>query len=91
MLLAAPLAICGAIFTGYFMAPMMRRKVKPLIELMEALPTVVLGFLAGLWLAPFVENNLLGIFSVLVILPLSILLMSFFLGAATKRASASHS
>ena len=78
MLLAAPLAICGAIFTGYFMAPMMRRKVKPLIELMEALPTVVLGFLAGLWLAPFVENNLLGIFSVLVILPLSILLMSFF-------------
>jgi phosphate transport system permease protein len=37
----------------------------------------VLGFLAGLWLAPFVENNLLGIFSVLVILPLSILLMSF--------------
>ena len=77
MLLAAPLAICGAIFTGYFMAPMMRRKVKPLIELMEALPTVVLGFLAGLWLAPFVENNLLGIFSVLVLLPASILLMSF--------------
>ena len=77
MLLAAPLAICGAIFTGYFMAPMMRRKVKPLIELMEALPTVVLGFLAGLWLAPFVENNLLGIFTVLVLLPTSILLASF--------------
>jgi phosphate transport system permease protein len=77
MLLAAPLAICGAIFTGYFMAPMMRRKVKPLIELMEALPTVVLGFLAGLWLAPFVENNLLGIFAVLVLLPLSILMTSF--------------
>lgn len=77
MLLAAPLAICGAIFTGYFMAPMMRRKVKPLIELMEALPTVVLGFLAGLWLAPFVEKNLLGIFSILIILPLSILGASF--------------
>ncbi len=77
MLLAAPLAICGAVFTGYFMAPAMRRKVKPLIELMEALPTVVLGFLAGLWLAPFVENNLLGIFSILVLLPLSILLASF--------------
>ena len=77
MLLAAPLAICGAIFTGYFMAPAMRRKVKPLIELMEALPTVVLGFLAGLWLAPFVEKNLLGIFSVLIVLPLSILVASF--------------
>lgn len=77
MLLATPLAICGAIFTGYFMAPAMRRKVKPLIELMEALPTVVLGFLAGLWLAPFVEKNLLGVFAILIILPLSILLASF--------------
>jgi len=77
MLLAAPLAICGAIYTGYFMASAMRRKVKPLIELMEALPTVVLGFLAGLWLAPFVEKNLLGIFSILVILPVSILVASF--------------
>jgi len=55
----------------------MRRKVKPLIELMEALPTVVLGFLAGLWLAPFVEKNLLGIFSILIVLPLSILGASF--------------
>lgn len=76
MLIAAPLAICGAIFTGYFMAPVMRSKVKPLIELMEALPTVVLGFLAGLWLAPFVEQNLLGIFSILIILPLGILCAS---------------
>lgn len=77
MLLAAPLAVCGAIFTGYFMAPKMRRSVKPLIELMEALPTVVLGFLAGLWLAPFLEDNLLGIFSLLVVTPLSILAAAF--------------
>ena len=65
MLFAIPLAICGAIFTGYFMAPAMRQRVKPLIELMEALPTVVLGFLAGLWLAPLVENNLLGVFNLI--------------------------
>lgn len=77
MLLAAPLAVCGAIFTGYFMAPAMRKNVKPLIELMEALPTVVLGFLAGLWLAPFLENNLLGIFSLLIVLPIGILLAGF--------------
>ncbi len=77
MLLATPLAICGAIFTGYFMVPVMRQQVKPLIELMAAMPTVVLGFLAGLWLAPFVESNLLGVFSVLVVLPLGILTASF--------------
>lgn len=77
MLLAAPLAICGAIYTAHFMASGMRRKIKPLIELMEALPTVILGFLAGLWLAPFVETNLPGIFSLLILTPIGILLMSF--------------
>ncbi len=85
MLLAAPLAVCGAIYTGYFMAPAMRRKVKPVVELMEALPTVVLGFLAGLWLAPFVENNLLGVFAVLIILPMSILLASLVWYVLPKR------
>lgn len=77
MLLATPLAICGAIFTGYFMVPVMRQQVKPLIELMAAMPTVVLGFLAGLWLAPFVESNLLGVFSILLVLPIGVLLASF--------------
>jgi phosphate transport system permease protein len=77
MLLAMPLAICGAIFTAYFMAPKMRGIVKPSIEIMEALPTVILGFLAGLWLAPFVEAHLPGIFTSLFALPLGILLASF--------------
>ncbi|WP_263081495.1 ABC transporter permease subunit [Endozoicomonas sp. Mp262] len=76
MLLATPLAICGAIYTAYFMAPALRRKVKPAIELMEALPTVILGFLAGLWLAPFIENHLLGIFSLLLLVPVGILLFA---------------
>ena len=78
MLLGAPLAICGAIFTAYFMAPELRKKIKPLIELMEALPTVILGFLAGLWLAPFVEKHLPGIFSVLILMPIGVLLFAFF-------------
>ena len=32
LLLAAPLAICAAIYTAYFMAPTLRRKVKPVID-----------------------------------------------------------
>lgn len=77
MLMAVPLAICGAIYTAYFMAPALRRKVKPVIELMEALPTVILGFLAGLFFAPFLEENLAATFSVLVVLPLGILLFAY--------------
>lgn len=69
MLLAVPLSIMGAIFTAHFMSPRMRQAVKPTIEIMEALPTVILGFLAGLWLAPYIENHLPGIFTLLIILP----------------------
>lgn len=77
MLMAMPLAICGAIYTAYFMAPELRTKIKPTIELMEALPTVILGFLAGLWLAPLVEANLPGVFSLFIITPISILLVAY--------------
>jgi phosphate transport system permease protein len=74
MLFAIPIAVMGAIYTAYFMTPRMRGYVKPTIEIMEALPTVILGFLAGLWLAPFAENNLPAIFSLLIFLPLAMLL-----------------
>lgn len=72
MIFAVPLAVLGAIFTANFMAPRMRQVVKPTVEVMQALPTVVLGFLAGLWLAPFVEANLPGVFLTLILLPVSI-------------------
>jgi phosphate transport system permease protein len=72
MLIAVPLSIMGAIFTAHFMSPRMRQTVKPTIEIMEALPTVILGFLAGLWLAPYIENHLPGIFTLLFILPFGI-------------------
>ncbi|MGE8111420.1 MULTISPECIES: ABC transporter permease subunit [Pseudomonas] len=77
MILAAPLAIAAAIYTAYFMAPGMRRKVKPVIELMEAMPTVILGFFAGLFLAPYLEGHLPGVFSLFLIMPLGILLTGF--------------
>lgn len=74
MLLATPLAIMGAIYTAYFMSAPMRKIVKPSIELMEALPTVILGFLAGIWLAPYIENNLPILVTGAVLFPLGILL-----------------
>ncbi|HFC52959.1 MAG TPA: ABC transporter permease subunit, partial [Gammaproteobacteria bacterium] len=77
MLVALPLAILGAIYTAQFMAPRMRRIVKPTIEIMEALPTVIIGFLAGLWLAPVLETHLPGMFALLLVLPLGILLFAF--------------
>jgi phosphate transport system permease protein len=77
MLMATPLALMGAIYTAYFMCPAMRQYVKPGIELMGALPTVILGFLAGLWLAPLIELHLAALFSLLMFLPLSVMIFAY--------------
>ncbi len=77
ILFAVPLGVMGAIYTAYFMTPKLRGIVKPTIEIMAALPTVILGFLAGLWLAPFMENHLPAIFSILILLPVVMLVTGF--------------
>ncbi|MGH8565507.1 MAG: ABC transporter permease subunit [Gammaproteobacteria bacterium] len=77
MLFAVPMAIMGAVYAGYFMSAGMRRIVKPSIEVMGALPTVILGFLAGLWLAPFVEANLAGVFALPIVVPATVLLAAY--------------
>ncbi len=76
LLFAVPIAIMGAIYTAYFMAPGMRSWVKPGIEIMAALPTVILGFIGGLWLAPIVEDNLSSVLSIFVVLPVGLFLLA---------------
>ncbi len=78
MLFALPLALAGAAFTAYFMSPALRRMVKPTIEIMAALPTVILGFLAGLWFAPFLEENLAGMMVLMLVVPVGLLLFAWF-------------
>ncbi|MBW4966946.1 ABC transporter permease subunit [Pseudoalteromonas sp. CR1] len=73
MLFAVPIAISSAIYTAYFMSSGLRKVVKPTVEIMEALPTVILGFLAGLWLAPLIEEHLPAIVGLLILLPVGIL------------------
>ncbi len=77
ILVAVPLSLLGAIYTAHFMSARMREVVKPTVEIMGAVPTVVLGFLAGLWLAPFVEKYLPGVFSTLLIVPVGVLLFAY--------------
>ncbi len=76
MLFAVPIGLAAAVYTAYFMSSSVRKVVKPTVEIMEALPTVILGFLAGLWLAPLVEAYLPGIIAVIVLVPLAIILFA---------------
>ena len=73
LLIAVPLALLGALYVSEFMHPTVKGYVKPVIEVMAALPSVVLGFLAGLWLAPMIERIVPGLFLLPLVLPVLIL------------------
>jgi phosphate transport system permease protein len=62
LLFAVPLALLAALYVSEFMHPSLKAVVKPVVEVMAALPSVVLGFLAGLWLAPMIERVVPGLF-----------------------------
>jgi phosphate transport system permease protein len=72
MILAVPLAVMGAVYTAMFMHPHLRSIVKPGIEIMAALPSVVLGFLAGLWFAPLLEKIFPAVLAGVLLLPVVI-------------------
>lgn len=69
MLFAVPLALFGAVYVSYFTTPGFRRTIKPVVEIMATLPSVVIGFLIALWLAPVIEQWLFGFFLCLLIVP----------------------
>lgn len=85
MLFAIPIAVLGAVYTAYFMSPGMRAAVKPSIEIMAALPTVILGFLAGLWLAALVEQYLVGFVLMPLLVPLIVVLSAYLWQRAPAR------
>jgi phosphate transport system permease protein len=62
LIMAVPLALLSALYVSQFMHPGLKANIKPVIEVMAALPSVVLGFIAALWLAPKVERFIPGIF-----------------------------
>lgn len=79
MLFAVPIAILAAIYTSQFLEPGIRRVVKPTMEIMASLPSVVLGFLAALWLAPILETRVPSVLCLLVLVPLSAALFGWLL------------
>jgi phosphate transport system permease protein len=70
MLFAIPLSVLGALYTSQFVHPSIRAKIKPTVEIMAALPSVVIGFLAGLYLAAVVEKHLVDVLAAFVFAPL---------------------
>lgn len=74
MLFGVPAALLAAVYTSEMMGRRARMRVKPVIEMMASLPSVVLGFLAALVVAPWIEQVVPASMLVFATIPFAILL-----------------
>ncbi len=56
ILVAGPLGLLSAIYMAEYASPRMRNVLKPLLEILAGIPTVVLGFFAALTVAPLIRS-----------------------------------
>lgn len=77
MLFATPVALAAAVYTAHFMPAGAKRVVKPLMEVMASLPSVVLGFFGALYLAPRLEDKTPALLLSALALPLAAMLLGF--------------
>ncbi|MGC4004230.1 MAG: ABC transporter permease subunit [Pirellulales bacterium] len=73
MLFGAPLALMAAVFAAEFLHPNVKARIKPVIELMASLPSVVLGYVAGMVFAPLLSDVLPQAIAAIVFVPLGLL------------------
>jgi phosphate transport system permease protein len=57
MIVAAPVGLFAAIYMAEYASPRVRSIVKPVLEILAGVPTVVFGFFAALTMAPFVRST----------------------------------
>jgi ABC-type phosphate transport system permease subunit len=77
MLVSVPLALLAAIYVSQLAPRRLQTIIKPSLELMAAVPTVIVGFLGGLWLAPRLEAALLETAMAAASLPLAVIAALF--------------
>lgn len=77
LMFAVPIAILSAIYTSQFLKPELKRIVKPAMEIMASLPSVVLGFIGALWLAPLVESHIPSLLLVGLSIPVSAVIIGY--------------
>jgi phosphate transport system permease protein len=72
LLFSVPMALMAAVYVSQLAPAWLQSIVKPTVELMAAVPSVVVGFIAALWLAPRLEAALFTALVTLLCLPLAI-------------------
>ena len=84
LLFAIPIAILAAIYTSQFLKPSYKKVIKPAMEIMASLPSVVLGFMGALVLAPILDSRMPSFIAVLIAAPLFSIVVGWSWGALPK-------
>lgn len=58
LVFATPIALAAAVYLSQFARREWKARLKPMVEMLAAVPSVVIGFIAALWLAPLFERHL---------------------------------
>lgn len=77
LLFAVPIALMAAIYTSEFLHPRVKNTVKPAIEMMASLPSVVLGFVAAFFIAPLFRDFLPGVLMAFFVIPVAVLIIAY--------------
>ena len=78
LLFAVPIALLSAIYTAEFVDKRIRNAIKTSMEMMASIPSVVLGFVAALVLAPIVEKFIAVLILSFMVIPISVIFASLF-------------
>jgi phosphate transport system permease protein len=69
LIFSLPIALLAALYTSQFALPRYKVFIKPTMEIMASLPSVVLGFLGALWLAPIIDTKVPSLLLAALFLP----------------------
>ena len=81
LVFTVPLAIAGALYTARFLHGRAREFVKPFVELLAGIPSVILGFVGARYIAPAIEERMIALFLV----PVALLGFSLIVGILWAR------
>ena len=83
--IAVPIGLGAAIHVAAFVGERWRGRLRITMELLESLPSVVIGLVAAIWLAPYLKSNLFGVLLSLLTLTVGIALLARYVVVGERR------
>ncbi len=77
LIFSVPIALFSALYVSQFLHPKLRTYIKSIMELMASIPSVVLGFLGALYVAPLIVDRVVSLILMGVLIPSLFVLVSY--------------